>query len=330
MTAIAPTLEAFFTERLMNQKRASTHTVSAYRDAVRLLLGFACQHTTKAPSQLDFADLDAALIAAFLDHLERERHNSVRTRNARLAAIHSIYRFAALEHPEHAELIQRVLAIPTKRFDRTDVSFLDDDEVDALLAAPDRSRWNGRRDHALLVLATQTGLRVSELVGVRCGDIELGRGAHVHCLGKGRKERCTPLTPHTVSVLQVWMQERRGRPDDPLFPTSRGRPLSTDAVAWLVAKHHTNAQRSCPTLADKTVTPHVLRHTAAMALLRAGVPPVVVALWLGHESVETTDRFYVHADLTIKEKALALTTPPGTKPGRYQAPDTLLAFLETL
>jgi len=330
MTAIAPTLEAFFTERLMNQKQASTHTVGAYRDTVRLLLGFARQRTGKAPSQLDFADLDVGVIAAFLDHLERERHNSVRTRNARLAAIHSMYRFAALAHPEHAELIQRVLAIPTKRFDRTDVSFLDDDEIDALLAAPDRSRWFGRRDHALLVIAVQTGLRVSELVGVRCGDIELGRGAHVHCLGKGRKERCTPLTAHTVSVLQVWTQERRGGPDDPLFATSRGRALSTDAVAWQVAKHSATAQSSCPTLANKIVTPHTLRHTAAMTLLRSGVPPIVVALWLGHESVETTDRFYVHADLTIKEKALALTAPPGTRPGRYQAPDALLAFLERL
>lgn len=330
MTAIAPTLEAFFTERLMNQKRASTHTVGAYRDTVRLLLGFAFQRTGKSPSRLDFADLDTALIAAFLDHLERERHNSVRTRNARLDAVHSIFRFAALEHPEHAELIQRVLAIPTKRFDRTDVSFRDDDEIDAVLAAPDRSRWFGRRDHALLVLAVQTGLRVSELVGVRCGDIELGRGAHAHCRGKGRKERCTPLTPHTVSVLRVWMQERRGGPDDPLFATRRGRPLSSDAVEWLVAKHCATARSSCPSLANKTVTPHALRHTAAMTLLRSGVPPIVVALWLGHESVETTYRFYVHADLTIKEKALALTRPPGTTPGRYQPPDALLAFLEAL
>lgn len=330
MTALAPTLEAFFTERLMNQKGASAHTVGSYQDTFRLLLGFARRRTSKAPSALDFTDLDVALITGFLDHLEHERNNSVRSRNARLAAIHSMYRFAALEHPEHASLIQRILAIPTKRFDRTDISFLDDDEVDALVAAPDRTRWLGRRDHALLVTAVQTGMRVSELVSLRCDDVRLGRGAHVHCTGKGRKDRCTPLTSHSVSVLRVWLEERRGGPDDPLFPTSRGKPLSSDAVSSLVAKHTSSAQRSCPTLANKTVTPHVLRHTAAMTLLRSGTDPVVVALWLGHESVETTARFYVHADMTIKEKALARMTPPRTQPGRYRAPDPLLAFLEGL
>jgi site-specific recombinase XerD len=329
MSALAPTLEAFFTDRLVNQKRVSSHTVAAYRDTFRLLLSFAGRRTGKEPSALDFADLDSALIVAFLDHLEHERHNSVRTRNARLAAIHSMYRFAALAHPEHAAIIQRVLAIPTKRFERTDVSFLDQHEIDALLAAPDRTRWIGRRDHALLVTAVQTGLRVSELVGLCCRDLELGRGAHVRCTGKGRKQRCTPLTAHTVSVLRVWVQERRGDPDDPLFPTSRGRHLSNDAVAWLIAKHTTIATLSCPTLANKTVTPHVLRHSAAMSLLRSGTDAIVVAMWLGHESVETTQT-YVHADLTIKERALARTTPPGTAPGRYRAPDALLAFLESL
>jgi integrase/recombinase XerD len=329
VTALAPTLEAFFTDRLANQKRASAHTVGAYRDTFRLLLGFAQDRTGKTPSNLDIADLDAVLIAAFLDHLEADRHNSVRTRNARLAAIHSLFRFAALAHPEHAALIARVLAIPTKRFERTDVNFLDRDEIDALLAAPDRARWVGRRDHALLVTAIQTGLRVSELVGLRCADVNVDKGAHVRCTGKGRKQRATPLTGHTVQVLQVWLQERGNQPEQPLFPTSRGRPLSTDAVALLVAKHAAVAARTCPTLANKVVTPHVLRHSAAMNLLRAGVDTTIIALWLGHESVETTQA-YVHADLTIKERALARTTPPGTTPGRYKPPDALLAFLESL
>ncbi len=329
MTAIAPTLQAFFTERLANQKRASAHTVSAYRDTFRLLLGFAQDRTGTTPSRLDFDDVDAFLVGAILDHLEHERHNSVRTRNARLAAIHSMFRFAALAHPEHAALIQRVLAIPTKRFDRTDVSFLDRDEIEALLAAPDRTRWIGRRDHALLVTAVQTGLRVSELVGLCCADINLDRGAHVQCTGKGRKQRATPLTAHTIAVLRVWLQEHRHRPEQPLFPTSRGTPLSTDAVALLVAKHAATAARSCPTLKNKTVTPHVLRHSTAMNLLRAGVDTTVISMWLGHESVETTQA-YVHADLTIKERALDRTTPPGTSPGRYRPPDALLAFLEAL
>lgn len=329
MTALAPTLQAFFTERLANQKRASTHTVDAYRDTFRLLLGFAQARTGKPPSSLDFDDVDAVLVGAFLDHLEHERHNSVRTRNARLAAIHSMFRYAALAHPEHAALIARVLAIPTKRFERTDVAFLDHDEIDALLAAPDRTRWVGRRDHALLVTAVQTGLRVSELVGLCSADVNLDRGAHVRCTGKGRKQRSTPLTVHTASILRVWLQEPGNRPGQPLFPTSRGRPLSTDSVALLVAKHAATAARSCPTLTNKTVTPHVLRHSAAMSLLRAGVDAIVISMWLGHESVETTQA-YVHADLTIKERAIARTAPPGTPPGRYRPPDALLAFLEAL
>lgn len=329
MSALAPTLESFFTERLLNQRQASPHTVDAYAATFRLLLGYVQHRTGKAPSALDFADLDSSRIGAFLDHLEHERHNSVRTRNSRLAAIHSLFRFAALRHPEHAELIQRVLAIPTKHFDRTDVSFLDAAEIDALLAAPDRTRWIGRRDHALLLTAVQTGLRVSELTGLCCQDVHLGKGAHVRCLGKGRKQRCTPLNSQTVAVLRVWLQERHGQPDEPLFPTSRGGRLSSDAVALLVAKYANAAQGQCPTLKNKTVSPHVLRHSAAMSLLHARVDAIVIALWLGHESVETT-QMYVHADLAIKERALARTTPPGTAPGRYRAPDALIAFLEAL
>jgi len=329
MSALAPTLQAFFSERLVNEKGASPHTIAAYRDTFRLLLGFAQERTGKPPCELQIEDLDTPLIAAFLDHLERDRGNGPRTRNARLAAIHSMFRFAALRHPEHAGLIARVLAVPAKRFERAIVSYLTEVEVDALLAAPDRGRWIGRRDHALLALAIQTGLRVSELTGLRRGDLRLGVGAHVQTTGKGRKQRATPLTRETVSVLREWLKERGGNPDEPLFPTSRGRALGRDAIALLVKKHATTAGHSCPTLGGKGVSPHVLRHTAAMNLLHAGVDSTVIALWLGHESVEAT-KIYLHADMAIKERALARTTPPKSTPGRYRPPDTLLAFLEAL
>lgn len=329
MSTLAPTLEAFFTERLLTQKRASAHTVSSYRDALRLVLVFAQQRTGKAPSALDLGDLDAPLIAAFLSHLEDDRGNSVATRNSRLAAVHSLFRFAALRHPEHAALIQRVLAIPPKRADRTDVAFLTSDEVDALVAAPDRHRWVGRRDHALIVVAVLTGLRVSELIGLNVEHVCLGAGAYVRCLGKGRKERCTPLTSDAVAVLRAWLRERGGQPCDAVFPTSTGRRLSPDAVELAVARHAKTATRSCPTLVGKAVTPHTLRHTTAMRLIHAGVDTSVIALWLGHESVETT-QIYLHADLRLKERALARTTPPNVVPGRYRAPDALLAFLESL
>jgi len=263
MSALAPTMEAFFTERLLTQRQASPRTVTAYRDSLRMLLIFAKKRTGKAPYQLDIADIDAEMVGAFLNHLERDRHNSVRTRNTRLAAIRSLFRYAALRHPEHAGSIQRVLAIPSKRYERAVVSFLAPDEVDALLVAPDRSTWIGRRDHALLLLAVQTGLRVSELTRLACGDVELGPGAHVRCHGKGRKERVTPLTTHTVAVLRVWMRERAGQPTDPLFPTGRGTQLSADAVQWLLAKHAAAAAKSCRSIANKRVSPHVLRHYVA-------------------------------------------------------------------
>jgi integrase/recombinase XerD len=329
MSALAPTLQTFFSERLINEKGASPHTIAAYRDTFRLLLCFAQQHTGKPPCRLEIEDLDAPLITAFLDHLEHDRGNSPRTRNARLAAIHSMFRFAALRHPEHAAVIARVLAVPAKRFDRAVVSYLTREETDALLAAPDRTRWVDRRDHALLTLAIQTGLRVSEITALLCRDVHLGTGAHVQCKGKARKQRATPLTAETIATLRLWLRERDGRPDQPLFSTSRGKALSRDAVALLVAKHAKTAGCRCPTLQNKTVSPHVLRHTAAMNLLHAGVDSSVIALWLGHESIETTQT-YLHADMTIKERALARTTPPNTTPGRYRPPDTLLAFLESL
>lgn len=329
MSALAPTLQAFFTDRLARQRQASPHTIAAYRDALRLLLVFASDRTGTQPSWLDLDDLDAPLIGAFLDHLEHDRGNSVRTRNARLAAIHSLYRFAALRHPEHAAVIQRVLAIPPKRYDRALISYLTEPEIEALLAAPDQASWIGRRDHTLLLVAIQTGLRASELTGLRCGDLHLGAGAHLSCHGKGRKDRVTPLTSDTVATLTAWLKERAGQPDDPVFPTSRGQPLSRDALEHRLAHYLPVAARSCPSLADKKVTLHVLRHTTAMRLLHAGVDTTVIALWLGHEQVETT-QIYLHADLALKERALARTTPPGSIPGRYRPPDTTLAFLEAL
>jgi integrase/recombinase XerD len=329
MSALAPTLEAFFTDRLARQRRASPHTIAAYRDTFRLLVGFAQERIGKAPCQLDLADLDAPLIGDFLEHLEQERRNSVRTRNARLAAVHSLFRYAALRHPEHAAVIARVLAIPTKRHERAIVTFLTRGEVDALLAAPDRSHWHGRRDHALLVVAIQCGLRVSELTALVCGDVRLGAGAHVLCHGKGRKERATPLTTTTAAVLGVWLAERRGQTSDPLFPTGRGGSLSRDAVEKLVTKHAATAGQESPSLRNKPVSPHTLRHTSAMQLLQAGVESTVIALWLGHEQIDTT-AMYLHADLSIKEKAMALTAPANTRPGRYKASDPLLAFLEGL
>jgi len=329
VSALAPTLQAFFTERLVGQRNASPNTIAAYRDTLRLLLAFAAGRLHRQPCELDLGDLDAELIAAFLAHLETERGNSVKTRNARLAAIHSLYRYAALRHPEHAQDIQRVLAIPPKRSDRALVTFLDQAEIDALLAAPDRSTWTGRRDHALLVLAIQTGLRASELTGLNCGDVHLSTGAHVNCRGKGRKQRITPLTAVTVAVLRVWLTERNGQPVDPLFPTSRGRRLSRDGLERRLTKHLEAAARRSPNIGEKKVTLHTLRHTAAMQLLHAGVDTTVIALWLGHERVDTT-QIYLHADLALKERALARTKPPDAKPGRYRPPDALLAFLEAL
>jgi integrase/recombinase XerD len=329
MTALAPTLQAFFTSRLIRQRQASPSTVAAYRDTWRLLLGYCSARTGKQPSDLQITDLDAPLIAAFLDHLEQDRGNSARTRNARLAAIHSLFGYAALQHPEHAELIARVLAIPPKRFDKALVTWLAEDELDALLAAPDKATWAGRRDHALILLAAQTGLRISELTGLTRSDLHLGAGPHVSCYGKGRKQRITPLTKTTVTVLRAWLAEPHAQPGQPLFPNRTGGRLSRDAIEHRLAKHVTTAAGNCPSLKTKNVTTHTLRHTAAMRLLHAGVDTSVIALWLGHEQADTT-QIYLHADLALKEKALARTTPPHTKPGRYKPPDQLLAFLEAL
>jgi integrase/recombinase XerD len=329
MTALAPALQAYFTDRLITQRNSSPETIAAYRDAFRLLLRFAADRTGKQPFELDIDDLDAPLIGSFLKHLEDDRGNSIRTRNARLGAIHSFYRFAALEHPEHAHTIARVMAIPTKRHERNTVTYLDHDEIQALLAAPDKDAWLGRRDHALLALTIQTGVRVSELTGLHVGDLHLGRGPHIRVLGKGRKKRATTLTGETVGVMRAWIKERQGQPDEPLFPTRQGRALNRYTVGVIVAKHATTAAASCPSLHAKRVTPHTLRHTNAMLLRAKGIDIATIALWLGHESTQTT-HIYEHADPKLKEQAIARTAPLGVKPGRYRPSDTLLAFLEAL
>lgn len=329
MSLIAPILQAFLTDHLIAGRRASHHTVAAYRDTFVLLVGFAYRQRGIAPARLDFNDLDAPLVSAFLQHLRSERGNTVTTRNARLAAIHSLFRYAALRAPEHAATIQRVLAIPTQRSDRAIISYLTREETEALLGACDQNTWLGCRDHALLMLTAQTGLRVSELISLTRSDVHLDTGAHVRCVGKGRKQRCTPLTTQTVRALRLWLRHHQGCDDDPMFYTRRGGALSRDAVERLITKYATAATRTCPTLQTKTVSPHVLRHTAAMALLHAGVDTSVIALWLGHESTTTT-QIYLHADMSIKERALARTTPPDSTSGRYQAPDSLLAFLDSL
>lgn len=329
MTLIAPTLQAYFTDRLIREKRVSPHTIRAYRDTIRLLIGFAAKRSATAASTLTFADLDAKTVSAFLDHLEHDRGCTPRTRNARLAAIRSFYRYAALEHPEHAATIERVLAIPLKRTDRPLVTWLPKPELQALLAAPDQRTWTGRRDHAMIMLAAQTGLRASELTNVRIADITLGTGAHVRTLGKGRRERVTPLIDTTVTTLKAWLKERGGMPEDPLFPTRTGGMLTRDAVARRLTKHAMQAAQTCPSLRSKTVTPHSLRHTAAMRLLHAKVDSSMIALWLGHAEIQTT-QVYLHADLKLKEEALAKAESIDSKPGRYRPPDPLLRLLEAL
>lgn len=329
MTTIAATLQMFFTDRLTRQRQVSPRTITSYRDALILLLRFVHERTGKAPSALDWNDLDETMISAFLTYLEDERHNSVRTRNLRRTAIRSLFSYAAFRHPEHAAVIQQVLAIPAKRTDKRTVCYLTGDEAIALIESPDLSRWEGRRDRILLLLGIQTGLRVSELINLNCGDISFGTGANVRCQGKGRRHRAVPLTHDTQAALAVWLTERGGDADDPLFSTRAGRRLSRDAIAQRITIHATTAAQSIPTLNGKNLHPHVLRHSCAMALLQAHVDTSVIALWLGHADVRSTTP-YLHADLTIKERALALTTPPEVEPGRYRPPDNVLAFLESL
>jgi integrase/recombinase XerD len=329
-TSTLPALvQRFFTDRLTGQLEASPNTIAGYRDTFRLLLRYASQRFGKPPTTLKVEDLDAALVGEFLTHVEKVRRNSARSRNARLAAIRSFYRYVAMNAPEHALHCQRVSSMPNKRYTRRSVDFIDRTEMEALLAAPDASTWIGRRDRVILLLALQTGLRVSELINLDCGDVVLGVGAHIRCEGKGRKERSTPLRRDTVRTLEAWLKERSGNADDPVFPTIRGDRLSRDAVEHLVRKYTLAASRACASLMGKRVSPHVLRHSTAMDLLQNGVDRTVIALWLGHESVETT-QIYVHADMRLKEKALARVKSTTSRPGRYRPDDALLSFLESL
>jgi site-specific recombinase XerD len=331
MTALAPTLQSFFTSYLVGQRGASHHTITAYRDTLRLLLGYVRERTGIQPSDLDIAVLDAEMIAAFLTMLEQRRGNSTRTRNARLAAIHSLYRHAALRHPEHAELIARVLAIPPKNHDQTILTYLTAPETDALLASPPRCTWTGRRDHLLLLVMITTGVRVSELTSLTRADVHTKKpAAHIASHGKGRKTRITPLDTATAAAARAWLAENPGPPAAPVL-TARGttRKMTTDAVAQRIKIHAATAAHTCPAIATKNPTPHTLRHTCAMRMLAAGIDATTIALWLGHESPEST-RAYLHADLQIKQQALDRTAPPRTSPGRYTPPDELLAFLEAL
>jgi integrase/recombinase XerD len=322
-------LEAFFSNRLISQRRASSHTVASYRDTFRLLLQFAQKDTGKQPSALTMGDLTVDRIGRFLDSLGKNRNNAARSRNLRLTAIRSFFRYAALECPDHSSQIQRVLAIPPKRHSRRLVDFLTAAEITALLAVPDQTTWLGRRDRTLLLVAIQTGLRLSEMTSLRQDNVELGRGAHVRCEGKGRKHRATPLTKTTAKALKAWISEQGGDASKRLFPSRQGRQLSPDSVQHLVSKYAAVAAKTCPTLRKKRVTPHVLRHTTAMELLQSGVDRSVIALWLGHESLETT-QIYLDANLAIKEEALKKMTPRGVKVGRYKPDDQLLAFLKNL
>jgi site-specific recombinase XerD len=327
--SFAVLLERFFTQRLMHQRQASAHTIASYRDTFKMLLQFVQKRLHKTPSALALEDIDAPLVAAFLDDLEVARGVTARTRNLRLTALHSFFRYASYEAPAHSAQIARVLAIPAKKFTRGLVAFLSRAEVDALLGAPDQRTWSGRRDHALMLLAVQTGLRLSELTSLRCDDVNLETGSHVRVIGKGRKERCTPLSKSTRTVMAAWLREPIRTPDQPVFPNARGGPLSSHGVQYLLAKHVEAASAQCTSLKRKRVSPHVLRHTTAMDLLQAGVELSVIALWLGHESIETT-QIYLDANLELKEKMLAKTTPPGGKPGLYKPDDALLAFLKGL
>lgn len=329
ITSLAPLLERFFTQRLMQQRQASPHTISSYRDTFRQFLRFAQQHLHQRPSQLNIEQIDAPLIVAFLDDLEATRGITIRSRNLRLTAIHSFFRYLAFELPEHSAQIQRVLAIPSKRFTRTLVSFLDRPEVEAMLAAPDRSTWSGQRDHAFIMTAVQTGLRLSEMTGLKQEDLILSAGAHVRVIGKGRKERCVPLAKSTRAVLKAWLREPQRSDDGVLFPSARGKRFSVHGVQYLLDKHRVAASQVCPSLKQTRVTVHRLRHTMAMDLLQAGVDRSVIALWLGHESVETT-QIYLEATLAMKEQALAKTVPLQGKAGRYRPGDQLLGFLNSL
>lgn len=322
-------VQRFFTDHLPGQLGSSPHTVAGYRDTFRVMLRYAAKRLHRSPSRLRLEDLDADFLRSFLSHLEAARRNTPRTRNTRLAALRAFFRYVAFQEPAHALRCQQVLAIPTKRHAQGPVEYLAPEESTALLAAPNVATWLGRRDHTLLLVAIHTGLRNTELRALARRDVRLGVGAHVRCTGKGRKTRCTPLGSEASTALELWLRERGGQDSDPVFPSSGGRVMSADALQRVVKIHVVKAREKCPSLAEKRVTPHTLRHTAAMNLLRRGVDLTVIALWLGHESTQTTQT-YIHADMQLKERALANATSSGRTPKRFRPSDALLAFLDGL
>ena len=322
-------LQAYFTKRLMEERNVSPHTIANYRDTFRLLVAYAQRCLNKHPSKLAVEDLNAPFILRFLNYLEKERGNSSRSRNVRLAAIRSFFSYAALEEPAVGGVAQRVLSIQCKRAAKTPVDYLSQAESEVLINTPDQTTWSGRRDRTMLLVALQTGLRVSELIGLRCQDVMLKTGAHVRCTGKGRKTRCVPLRKEVVIALHHWLREQMAQPTAPLFPNARGQSLSRDGVEYILSRHVKSARAQCPSMKAKRVTAHVLRHSTAMSLLLHGVDCSVIALWLGHESIETT-QVYLHANLELKEQALAKTETFKGHNVRYRAPEQLLDFLKSL
>jgi integrase/recombinase XerD len=329
MIAVGPLVQLFFVEHLISHKRASPQTVSAYRDVFRLLFRFLHETVGTEPSALRLADLDAATILAFLDHLEKQRRNTPQSRNARLAAIRSFFRYVALREPESLAVVTRVLAIPQKRTERRIVGYLTRAEMEAILAAPDRFAPTGRRDHALLMTLYNSGARVSEITNLRRSRVSFGATTSLQLHGKGRKERAIPLWPRTSRVLRAWFDALGGPLDGFAFPNARGAPLTRHGVTWILVQMVERARVTCPSLVDKRVSPHVLRHTTAMHLLQSGVDATVIALWLGHESTETTHR-YIEADLAMKERAIGKLAPLGAGARRFKADDALMTFLSTL
>lgn len=323
---LAGLLEAFFINRLMEEVNASTNTISSYKDTFKMLLNYAYRQLNKLPSNLKLTDLSVDLILGFLKYIEEDRKVSPRSRNQKLAAIRSFFKYTSFKAPESISLVQQVLCIPSKKHSKQLVQHLNHNEVNAILNAIDQNTWLGRRDYVLLVTAIQTGLRVSELTSLTKGSIKLGACAYIKCVGKGRKERNTPLTSQTEGILKKWLKEVD---DEILFPSIHGEKLSSDSVQYLVKKYVTIAEKSCASLRNKNISPHVLRHTTAMNLLNSGVDRSVIALWLGHEKLETTQA-YLDADLELKKQTLAKTAPLNTQLKRFKATDSLLSFLENL
>jgi integrase/recombinase XerD len=327
--SIAPLIQSFFTQHLQLHKRVSPQTVACYRDTFRLLFQFIKEQTGREPATFRITDLAAEVILSFLDHLEEQRHNSARSRNIRLAAIRTFFRWVALREPEQIDLATRVLAVPIKRAEKRIVQGLTREEMEALLNAPDPSTRQGRRDHALLSTLYNSGARISEVTGLRRHQVIFGASAFLQLHGKGRKERTVPLWPKTARTLQAWFRELDGESQELAFPSIRGAQLTTEGANQILQRALRKASIECPSLRDRHISPHTVRHATALHLLQSGVDISVIALWLGHESIETT-HIYLEADLKTKERALEKLAPAGQTVQRYKAGDEVLAFLASL